>query len=529
MKKIILAVLYICVVILSCQTREYDSRLVIVDSLQRQEKNDSALKILEQINVRELSERDHAIFNMLKTFVLFKLFNLENYNDSIIDYSIQYFSSLYNKENKERLAEAYLYKACILMEQAHLSGATELLKKSEQLMPNNWDPDLRLRLFANLSYVNIESNNKEKGLYYLKKVLHDANKYSRNRWVAYAYISMDNYFYNVGQIDSSNYYAQKAIAYMNFLPTYDKAAFLSNLSLTYMNQKKFEQAESCLIHSLSIKPRFQAYGTLADLYTKMGRFTEAETLWKKAFHTNDNILRSTFLQPYAEWLYRIGKKEKAWEVAMKIPFIKDSVMRVQQTELVKESQERHDRQVEALHHKQQIERIGSIMAFTLLTLVVLWIYYHLKIQHQKKQLAEEQILIGNYTHQVEQLMADGHEQSKEVKELKRKIETLRKRQGDILHKGKARYEEIMNGGKAVTWHKADFNDFMEYYRMIDLSFVMEMEQQYRSLSASQRFFLSLRHLNYEEGTIQEIMGLSEGALRNLKWRIRTKNNKPEKI
>lgn len=518
MRKIVTLISACFVLLCSCHQERYDSRLTTIDSLLNCESLDSALSLLQQVDTTNLPERNMAYFHLLNTFALYKNYE-KPIDETAINHSIRYFSE---NEQTELLARAYMYKAYILADIDSLEAATTNIKKSEQLLSEVDNLELKMRVYSVLSTLNSITGNYHKAFSYAREILRDAHAVGNKRWIAHGYKDLSFIYSHTNMPDSSDYYLEKMIPYIPYAPRKEQPVYLNNLAFYYMRHQKYEQAESCYVKSLSIRENDYAIGGLADLMTKSNRLAEAREQWKIALNTDDKLLQTSFMQPYADWLYKIGDKDEAWQLAMKIPFVKDSIRYAQQTELIKESQERHDRLVKELHYRQMLERGGYVIVFILMCLVLLWLYYHLKSQRQKRMLAENQALISDYTLRIGKMIADGKDQSKEVKELQRKMEELRAQQGHILSRGKKLYEDIIGGGTTVKWHKKEFADFMEYYRMNNLSFVRELETEYNSLTPMNMFFLSLYEMGYKDEEVMSIMGLSDSSVRSNKSRLHSK-------
>ena len=76
----------------------------------------------------------------------------------------------------------------------------------------------------------------------------------------------------------------------------------------------------------------------------------------------------------------------------------------------------------------------------------------------------------------------------------------------------------------IVSKKKDFENVIEYYRTVNLPFVMHLEKDYRSLTPSNMFMLLLaEELKYNDAKIAECMMMSPGALRTAKSRINSRH------
>lgn len=100
------------------------------------------------------------------------------------------------------------------------------------------------------------------------------------------------------------------------------------------------------------------------------------------------------------------------------------------------------------------------------------------------------------------------------------------KQAAILAKGHEHYNNIVAGGRTALWKKEDFENFIEYYKVIDLQYVLHLETEYNNLSHTNKFFMILLHMGMSEEEVQRALGLSNGAFRTIKYRIKKKQLEP---
>ena len=516
MRNVIYIYLFLLTTLLfSCHNNMGRETLEKVDSLLKKEQNDSALSMLSQMNMSELDEDQYMFRNLLLSIAQFKCY-VPIPNDSIIKECVHYYTKT---KEKDKLAVSYLYHGAIMTTLDKMEEAINSLKQAETIATELNNADLSIKTNVYLSYVNGRTGNQRKSLEYILKALHIAKSINNKRWIGYCFDHIGSVYSSMNIPDSSNYYIEKSIPYTKYLPRIEQPYLINNQAAVFWKKGNLHRAEDYLKMSLSIYPMEQTYGLLAKLFTEQNKLKEADSLWKQVLHTKDIQTKVNTLYPYSEWLYKQGRLKEAWETAMKVPALKDSLAQQQQAEAIMGRQTAYDRQVARMLYQQRIERLTYSVAFMLLFVIIVWMIFYIKSQRTKKQMAENQLLLSNYIQAHEELRKKGKEQSKEVNELNKKIEALRKQQTTILAKGKVRYEEIVNGGNTATWHKADFNDFMEYYRTVNFPFVIHLEQDFKSLPPSNKTILSLYEMGYDDTAVAYIMSMTEGALRTAKSRI----------
>jgi hypothetical protein len=152
-----------------------------------------------------------------------------------------------------------------------------------------------------------------------------------------------------------------------------------------------------------------------------------------------------------------------------------------------------------------------------------YLYYsRIKQSQARAKISDNQRLIDIYKNELNKWQEEGKERDLHTKQLQQKLDALTHQQQEILSKGHQRYEEITQGGTVATWHKSDFLDFVEYYRMLNLPLVVEIESTHKTLSHSSITFLILQEMGYDDESIKRILCLSPAAFRTKRSRIKQK-------
>lgn len=516
--KQILFTLTFTFLLLSCNDNATDTRLVKIDSLFNRNLYDSAYNLISKIDTSKYGENDKAYYILLRNHALYRL-HRTTAADSTILQSIRYYKST---TDKEKLARAYIGRVEILSSQGLIEESTKYLKEAENILDDIENLEIHAQVYAHLSHINRVAGNKSKALEYAKKALEYANKANSKHWIGYCLDNLGVVYYHMKSKDKYKEYIKRAEPYIPYQPLNIQAEMLDNLSSFHKAKKQYGKAEAYLKKSLNIYATARTYGLLAELYSEQGKNIDIDSLWEKAIHSEKLETRQYTMRPYAEWLYNQGRYKEASDIALRIPMVTDSLYQYRQTEAIKDVQDSYDRMIENIRHRNEKTIILSCTVFFIILLLVIWMYYHLKSHEAKKQLAENQIMMTSYTSRIKQLEDEGKDQSKEVKELRRRLEALRNKQAELLYKGKEKYESItIHKETALTWHKEDYNNVVEYYRTINMPFVIGLERNYKHLSAGNKFLLLLsEELKYNDEEIYRIMGMNNKALRTQRYRIR---------
>lgn len=505
------------IVILSgCQRRTDYKQLLKIDSLCCSEKYEEALEALENINEKALSTSNKIDYYLLTTMVSHKLY-IPMQSDTIIKECISYYAS---KGVTEKLMQSYLFESIFLIEKGEWQQALLMLKEIEEVTDKIQNEETIIKAFVYLGYINAVSNNTKLALEYANKALNFADKKHNRRWMGYCFQNLSTIAALTNEIPNDTF-TIKSIEFIEDQPNKEKAIYLKNIGVDYFEKGNYVKCEEYLVRSLDVEPRVETYGCLADVYAKQGKLDEAGDLWKSAINTDNLRLKVAFMTSYVDWLREKGDYKAEAEYSRELIALKDSLARWQQTEATREIQEQYDREVAERKHQVFVNRLLWIMALMTVIVFGVFAFAHFRGLKAKKQLAESNALAAEYSAQIERLKAEGKEQTKEAKELQGKLEKLRAEQNEILYHGKQLYDHLMKeGGNAATWHKTDFTDFVEYYRTIDMPFVVHLENDYQKLSPSNKTILIFQHLGYTDQQILYLMGMTDGALRTTKSRIK---------
>ena len=149
-------------------------------------------------------------------------------------------------------------------------------------------------------------------------------------------------------------------------------------------------------------------------------------------------------------------------------------------------------------------------------------YYSLNKKNMGKlSLAQvrKTLLINNYESRIRNLEVSSQ---KQLASFEKQKNELLESQMNLLALGKDLYFNIENGGTTAKWNKKNFEEYIEYYKLVDASFLMALEKEYSVLTPQNVFYEILCHKQIPESDILRILCKSEGALRTMKSRLRAK-------
>lgn len=269
-----------------------------------------------------------------------------------------------------------------------------------------------------------------------------------------------------------------------------------------------------------------AYYALANIYLREDSTEKANEMWEQALYRTRNSLMNTMRIDIFNTMRKQCMELKDYERANALA---DSAMAwqkryydTQQQDHLAELQAKYDKKVAEQEILNKVYGWGLVLVGIGGLLIIGLGYYSYRGMKAAKQLAETQAEMALYTQKAKELEASGEQNTKELVRLNRKISELQQRQAGILANGKRLYDALQQGATTVRWGKADFTDFIEYYKLKDLAYVNDLQTDYDRLSPKYMFFAILQHEGRTDEEIMRIMGIGESTMRSTRSRINSK-------
>ena len=285
-------------------------------------------------------------------------------------------------------------------------------------------------------------------------------------------------------------------------------------------------AKIYLQKAINIHPQPWTYLALSNIYLEEDSIDKANDIWNKALkQTNNNktsLVKNSIFKAMRQQSLEQQDYLQANALADSILFGLESLYEVQKEEQLAEIQAKYDKETAVRDLREKYMGFGLwVLALTAIIIAFLG-YKSRQGMKAKKELAESKIQLDAYTKKAAELESSGKASASGIKKLHDKINDLTHRHSGILAKGKELYEAIESGSTTVRWSKEDFINYLEYYKLHDLPFVSEMENDYNRLSPKYIFFAVLEHQGRSDEDIQRIMGVSDSTLRSTRSRINSK-------
>lgn len=509
----------------SCSGRGNMSRLETIDSIINKTDCDSAQHMLDKIDNSTLSEEEQAYYNLLNTEIAYLTIHPFN-SESGIDQSISYYSTHSGKDNTRKLANAYFYKGMVLKDLGKTGQTTECLKKAEDIAMNLDDIALSHKIYDCLSNVNYSSGNYELALHYDRLALSVSEKQKDNFWLVNAYNHLGCVFDALGESDSSEYYIRKSVNYTAYVDDKDKAIILGTLGNFYLKKGELGNAGKYLSKAYEYSHLPFVCNALAELNDSLGNFEISNKYSREALRSSSLYDREKILQTILRQQVKKGLYKEAVETSNNITALKDSIHNAQKAIDIQRIQLQYDQARTKGNYDRIIIRILASMIILIVVIALIIIYLARKEAKAKRKLAQDELLINEYNHKIHELQASSKDlaqkNNREIEKLRGKISGILEKQTGALARGHELYKSILEGGNTVTWRKNDILNFIEFYKVINFNFIISLEEEYRDLSPGNKLLLILKDMNMDDNKAAEVLGVSNGAIRTAKSRIRAK-------
>ena len=491
-----------------------------IEDMLFEENTDSARLLLDELadKVGE-NEDDYMFYQLLRTRLNYILYS-PDFSDSIVNALVDFYE---RKGDSEKLAYSYYYKGLPAYERGDANKGMYWLKKAEGYASQTKCHRLKSIIYGVLSQTNLNSRNLDNSVFYAKKLLCEAEFLRNPACQSDALISLQTAFAFMNKRDSAAFYQMKLIKMIDKLKTpIQKSEAHLAAATYYYNMNDIHEAEEHAQKAYKIHASPEALNILGDIYYAQNKQKFLLELWTQSLDSDVPIMRMQSLRSMRTWYEEHGDTVAAWRIARWMCELGDSLHQAQQTEAVARVQAKYDVAVTQRKAQQRIWILAMILILCVFSFVVYLYYSRIKQSQARAKISDNQRLIDIYKNELNKWQEEGKERDLHTKQLQQKLDALTHQQQEILSKGHQRYEEITQGGTVATWHKSDFLDFVEYYRMLNLPLVVEIESTHKTLSPSSITFLILQEMGYDDESIKRILCLSPAAFRTKRSRIKQK-------
>lgn len=537
--------------IVSCSQNEICSSLKTAEDIIN-DNPDSTLSILREIDYEALKDNHlKALYGLLYTSANIKKQKVPD-NDSLIDYSIQFFE---NNNDSYHLADSYYYKGMMCYAKKQLEVSAHYLKKAESLSIEFGYSWITNKIYERLIYLNYITDNKALTLEYSKKFLESSFELKDRVLISRAFVMVASSYSAVNLSDSAYFYLKSGLRYIDDVNSILKADILVDIGEMYYEKGNMDLSENNALQSDSIHPNPHAKMLLGKIEYQRGDRLKAKEYWDHALSTNDVKIKKDLYKIIANYYAEVGNYDDAYIISLKLDSLNDTINKSSKT--VQELQLKYDR---AKSESELYQKILYALVFAFLASAALFVSfrYHQKrvrsynstietltnnndtykseIENftEKVNMYQHEIglyvsKVSNYEEEISKniekiklLKTSDRSKQKEIDELKDNISTLYKSIMSELQKGNTIYETIKNRKPIVHYSDEDLNSLVDFYKIINNKVFTGWLERYTPLSVRQYVFLILEDLGYDDYDIADVLGVSDTTVRSTRSRIKKK-------
>lgn len=516
--------------IIGCSNSQCYTKLEEVDSLTEKDLTDSACKVLETIEktykIKEGKEK--AYYNLLKYQLLFrKQYHEDSYsmNDSIIDYSISYYSK--HKE-KQKLALCYYLKGRV----SKNKEAIKYLKEAEFIIQDTDDDFLKTRILGYIAVINGKNEDYNTALRYCLKAIEYGKKANDIGTLTWWYLNLSSIYGNLNEPDSCTFYANKCIKYIKTASDKQKASIYIHIAAAIENTDTIKAKEFAW-RAIKIEPTNNAYQILAKIARENKDYRLSEIYLNEALKYCKSVDWEAFvLYELAETMELMGRHKEANRLSTQVIKLRDSVEYIWAQDSIKETQaaaEMENKSRNEIEEKDD-ETQQTTIALTLV-IVAIAAAYGIKRHRHKKQIEKYRRDIEKIEKENKKIEEDNKNKKKEIAAVNRKMlrqqekmkaEAIKqqKEMADMNKLGFNIYNKVKNGESGTDWNKTNLKSFILFYQSIAPDFKKNADRKYTKLTDYQYTLLIMKDMGMNNRQIANALGITESAVRAQASRIK---------
>lgn len=224
--------------LVDCEKGNISKKLIEADSLVAREEYDSAYQMVSSLDETTIvSNEDKVHYDLLKVQTGYLVSKPQASADSILDEVIAYYQE---KNNKEKLADSYYYKAIGFNRTRNYNQSVIYYKKAEYFAEESGNLYQRHKIAEGLSYVNGRCEKYNLQLNYAKKALTISKQLEDQERMAYAYYLMDIAYSKLGYEDSAKQCLKELPPIIECVDKREKPYLLSNIGYLFRDSNKDE-------------------------------------------------------------------------------------------------------------------------------------------------------------------------------------------------------------------------------------------------------------------------------------------------
>lgn len=299
--------------------------------------------------------------------------------------------------------------------------------------------------------------------------------------------------------------------------------FLNNIGLIWYEKGLYEKAEPMFREAFNLLDVPTTRINLAKVCYARGKAEECDTLLAKALEGANFDEKAEIYQFMAEKAEKENSPEEANIFHKKEKIMQDSALARKKTEEMLSLQNEYDNMKK---DERTGHRIGMIIVISVSALLFFAIssvvLFRRRANRTRRQITEIRKETDKYQRELENAERTSRGDKKEIERLRKKLEQGEARLSAILDRGKDLYDSVKLDGNVSRWSKDDFEAVVEYLRAKMPDEVRMIEETHTKLTAYATFFLLLSAIGMDAADTARIMGISQGAVRTMRHRLKKK-------
>lgn len=527
MKKLLTMMLFASTLLITgCGDNSCYTMLENVDSLTEADLVDSACTVMEKVekNHKIKDGKERAYYNLLKYQLGFRL-RYKNMKDTIIDYSISYYSK--HTDNR-KLALAYYLKGRINGRNNN-KEAIRCFKKAEFLAEDTNNDSLKMRICNNIAIINGNNEDYKAALKYALTAVKYGKNVADKETLLSCYFTLSGIYANLGMPDSCNFYATKCLDFLKDASVSQKANIYLNVAAS-IEETDTARAKEYALESIELNPSNNAYQILAKIARDGKDYRLSEEYLNAALKYSKSVDWEAFiLYELAQTKELMGQHEEANKLSRRVIKLRDSVEAIKARDSIREIQiayEAEDESQEEIEAKEdETVFVGVGLSLVVVTVVAVFVEKRRRLHKTMARQREE------HCKAMAQMETEKNEQAmkmkvaaKEIKEANKKIErqqqrlkakTERQRQqdSDTYREGFAIYNKVKSEEGKINWDKDSVKSFITFYRSTSADFKAATDGKYQKLTDYQYTLLALKDMGMDNKQIAATLGITVSAVR----------------
>ena len=538
MKKLLILILSAIILFFTgCRNSACYTMLEKVDSLTENNFTDSACKVMKIVedtyNIKEAKER--AYYSLLKYHLLFRCHE-KNIDNRLIDYSISYYSDNMNERN---LALSYYLKG----RTSPSKDAIKYLKKAEFMAEKTSDNYLKMRIYCYISVINAFNEDYQGACKYGLKAIYYGQWANDKDVLTQCFLNLSAIYGNLGQADSSIYYANKGLSYLSEAQNRQKATIYLNLAAS-LEKTDTARAREYASKSIEYRPSNNAYQVLAKLARDQKNYRLSEEYLTEALKYCESMDWEVFvLYEMAKTKDLMGKHKEASQLSQRVMKLNDSLEDVRAQDSIKEIQiaadHEHRRETEI---SRKDDRAMAGAAVMMLVIVAVCTAYTVKRYRYRKSIDTMQTQARRsaqrmerkthslekkaekYRQEIKAVKEKSREKDREISSLDAKIKRIEERHDVLLAKKKQADEERMRtgmevydalkrGDKVSGWTKEKMECLVMFFTFAYPDVMKTLTERHGTMTEYRCTQLIMKHLGLTTRQISEQFGITGNAVR----------------